>query len=91
MKCVPTCCSVGVRVPRPQQYAEPSARSPHVRWGPAESAAKWKPPATGTGWVLHAVSPVPSIPLEFEPQQYAVLSVARPQVWSISMAIVVNA
>ncbi|MEI6723782.1 MAG: hypothetical protein WCO67_23725, partial [Betaproteobacteria bacterium] len=65
----------------PQQYALPSAVTPHVWSVPAVRLFQKIPPATCTGVVLSVVEPSPNCPLAFTPQQKPRPVVVTAQVW----------
>jgi len=63
---------------------------PQVWKDPALTAAKWNPPATGTGVARATSVPSPSCPKKLSPQQYATPLGVTPHVCHTPALIVVN-
>jgi hypothetical protein len=76
----------------PQQYAVPVVVRAQVAWSPAEISANVTllGMVTATGTLLLVSMPLPSWPLLFHPQQYAVPVVVRAQVEILPASIAEN-
>src|SRR5262249_52268947 len=62
--------------------ASPSSVRPQVCAYPAPTAAKRNPPATANGSKLRSRAFLsPRLAISFDPQQYALSSIATPHVW----------